>query len=383
MESKSPPKPKRTLTDEQLSNKRRIDKLKHRENRAENKTRLENIERGISLLRHTIDDLVVHFRQLTTSDAARHQNHHHHHHQPPSASHDSTQHPLHGLAGQLLRPPSAPKSELWSSSSDPTTPLNSAAVPATTALQVTVAASTAGDQAPPFYDHLTERLYAQQVIPQQPLEAQIDIEALLAEIRGESLVVECRCGKQHSVDAQCTERIAVTMAVELGSMASGRGMTAPRTPALTDVLLHHTDASPPLAVILSSILRQYDFTHVNALCGWRFYPSSESRADLPAIMRPTQAQITIPHPKCLDFIPFPALRNYLCLNQHKDAQHSVDLCLRSMWLVLPPGKTLMTKTERDGVELDPEFEIFASDLRNWSMGSPWRDKFPQLRQFLF
>lgn len=106
-------------------------------------------------------------------------------------------------------------------------------------------------------------------------------------------------------------------------------------------------------------------------------------ADIPAIMRPTQAQITIPHPKCLDFIPFPALRNYLCLNQHKDAQHSVDVCLRSMWLVLPPGKTLMTKTERDGVEMDPEFEIFASDLRNWSMGSPWRENFPQLRQFLY
>ncbi|PMB63313.1 hypothetical protein BM221_010863 [Beauveria bassiana] len=224
MESKSPPKPKRTLTKAQLGNKRRIDKLKHRENRAENKTRLENIERDISFLRHTIDDLVVHLRQLTTSDAAHH-HHQHHHHQPPGSFHDGTQHTLHGLAGQLLCPPSAPKSELWSSSSDPTTPLSSAAVPATTAFQVTVAASTGGDQAPPFYDHLTERLYAQKVFPHQPLEAQIDIEALLAEIRGESLMVECRCGKQHSVDAQCTERIAVTMAVELGNMASGRGIT--------------------------------------------------------------------------------------------------------------------------------------------------------------
>ncbi|PMB63326.1 hypothetical protein BM221_007265 [Beauveria bassiana] len=105
-------------------------------------------------------------------------------------------------------------------------------------------------------------------------------------------------------------------------------------------------------------------------------------ADVPAIMRPTQAQITIPHPKCLDFIPFPALRNYLCFNQHKDARHSVDLYLRSMRLVLPPGKTLMIKTERGDVELNPEFEIFASDLRNWSMDSPWWENFPHLRQFL-
>lgn len=106
-------------------------------------------------------------------------------------------------------------------------------------------------------------------------------------------------------------------------------------------------------------------------------------ADVPAIMRPTQAQITIPHPKCLDFLPFPALRNYLCLNQHKDARHSVDLYLRSLRLVLPPGKTLMSKAERGSVTLNPEFEMMASDLRNWHIGPPWSDEFPHLSQFLY
>ncbi|PMB63316.1 hypothetical protein BM221_007264 [Beauveria bassiana] len=268
MKSKSPPKPKRILTEEQLGNKRLIDKLKHRENRAENKTRLENIERDISFLRYAIDDLVVHLRQPTTSDAAHHQHHHqHHHHQPPGSFHDDTQHTLHGLAGQLLCPPSAPKSELWSSSSDPTTPLSSAAVPATTAFQVTAAACTVGGQAQPFYEQLTKRLYAHQVSPQQPLEAEMDMEVLLAEFCGEGPVVECRCGKQHNVDVQCTESIPISMAVELGNLANVRGTTAPRNPPLTDMLLHHTDTSPPLAIVLSSILRQYDFTHVEALCG--------------------------------------------------------------------------------------------------------------------
>lgn len=106
-------------------------------------------------------------------------------------------------------------------------------------------------------------------------------------------------------------------------------------------------------------------------------------ADVPLIMRPTQAQVTIPHPKCLDFLPFPALRNYLCLNQHTDDRHSVDLYLRSMRLNLPPGQSLMTKTDRGSVELNPEFEVLASDLRNWHLGAPWSDQFPQLRQFLY
>ena len=100
-------------------------------------------------------------------------------------------------------------------------------------------------------------------------------------------------------------------------------------------------------------------------------------------MRPTQAQITIPHPKCIDFLPFPALRNHLCINQHTDGRHSVDLYLRSFQLNLPPGKSLMSKTERGSFELHPEFEMLASDLRNWDLGPPWSDYFPHLRQFLY
>lgn len=124
----------------------------------------------------------------------------------------------------------------------------------------------------------------------------------------------------------------------------------------------------------------------NSVClnkQWRYYPSAESLADVPTIMRPTQAQMTIPHPKCIDFLPFPALRNHLCLNQHIDARHSVDLYLQSLRLNLPPDKGFMSKTERGSVDLHPEFEMLASDLRNWNLGAPWSDHFPHLRQFLY
>ncbi|EGX96176.1 hypothetical protein CCM_00831 [Cordyceps militaris CM01] len=379
METKSPPKTRRTLTEEQLGNKRRIDKLKHRENRAENKTRLENIERDVSFLRDTMGDMMLHLRELSLDPA--------HHHQTPTTSHTGpSPQSLHTLPSQLLCPP---KPESWSSSPDPTTPLT---------LVAPAIPPHVGGGGPFFHpptnhltDHLTDRLYAQHVFPQEPLEAQMDMEALLAEIRGESPVVECRCGKQHNADVQCTERISVTMAFEFSNVASQtnmRPMTAPRNPSLQDLLLHPTETSNLIAIIMSSILRQYDFTNIESLCGifllsYRLLRATETIADVPPIMRPTRSQITIPHPKSLDFIPFPALRNYLCLNQHKDARHSVDLYLRSMRLVLPPGKSLMTKAERGGIELNPEFEIFASDLRNWTMGSPWSEYFPQLRQFLY
>ncbi len=262
MDTKPPPKPRRTLTEEQLGKKRRIDKLKHRENRAENKTRLENIERDVSFLRDTIGDLMMQLRQLnhgagaleqsptTSHDGSHHQHNHHHHHQLHQ----------HALSDQLV---CMPKTEPWASSSDDaTTPLT------TTAPSMPQVGAAFYD---PAADPITQRLYAQHIFPQQPLEAQMDMEALLAEIRGhEQPVVECRCGKPHSADVQCTERIAVIMAVEFSNVSnqtSLRAATAPRNPSLTDMLLHHTDMSNPLSAILSTILRQYDVAHVDSMCG--------------------------------------------------------------------------------------------------------------------
>ncbi|KAF1729773.1 hypothetical protein CRV24_010315 [Beauveria bassiana] len=363
-----PSRVKRTLTEEQLDKKRSIDKIKHRENRAENKARLEAIERDVSFLRHNIGDLVLQLRQLNVVQAPPQ------HRLPPVFSHSgpstSSQDHLHNLSNPIL---SLTKPESWNS------PPGSGPAPVDAAAAAAFYTSAA--------DHsTTERLYAQHTFPQRPLEAQMDLEALLAEVRDQGLMIECRCGRPHSADVQCTERIAVIMAVEFSSISSHnsqRVMTAPRNPTLPEMLLHHTDMSNPLAAILSSILRQYDMTHIDSLCGWRYYPSADSMADVPAIMRPTPAQMTISHPKSLDFIPFPALRNYLCLNQNKDARHSVDLYLRSLRLVLPPGQSLLTKTERGCVELNPEFEMMASDVRNWDMGPPWSECFPHLRQFLY
>ncbi|KAK8144424.1 hypothetical protein G3M48_005829 [Beauveria asiatica] len=241
-----PSRVKRTLTEEQLDKKRSIDKIKHRENRAENKTRLEAIERDVSFLRHNIGDLVLQLRQLNLVQAPPQ------HRLSPASSHSgpstSSQDHLHPFL-------SLTKPESWNSLPS----LGPAPVDAAAA-----ALYTSAD------DHsITDRLYAQHTFPQRPLEAQMDMEALLAEVRDQGLMIECRCGKPHSADVQCTERIAVVMAVEFSSVSSHdnqRVMTAPRNPTLPEMLLHHTDMSNPLAAIVSSILRQYDITHIDSLC---------------------------------------------------------------------------------------------------------------------
>lgn len=54
---------KRARTDAQLAQKRQADRLKHKSNRAESKTRLENIEKDVSFLRDTISELLGQIRQ--------------------------------------------------------------------------------------------------------------------------------------------------------------------------------------------------------------------------------------------------------------------------------------------------------------------------------
>ncbi len=49
---------KRVRTDAQLAKKRTADREKHQMNRAESKTRLENIERDVAFLRESISDIL-------------------------------------------------------------------------------------------------------------------------------------------------------------------------------------------------------------------------------------------------------------------------------------------------------------------------------------
>ncbi|KAK2616189.1 hypothetical protein QQS21_000821 [Conoideocrella luteorostrata] len=55
---------KRARTDAQLAQKRQTDRVKHKLNRAESKTRLENIEKDVSFLRDSIGDLLSQLRHL-------------------------------------------------------------------------------------------------------------------------------------------------------------------------------------------------------------------------------------------------------------------------------------------------------------------------------
>lgn len=99
-------------------------------------------------------------------------------------------------------------------------------------------------------------------------------------------------------------------------------------------------------------------------------------------MRPSEVQNSVPHPLTTDYLPWPELRDYLCLNQDLDSGQSVDLYIRSIRLQWPADKQLLCRSATGSVELHSDFEEVATDIRNWTLMTPWETKFPHLKHLI-
>lgn len=107
-------------------------------------------------------------------------------------------------------------------------------------------------------------------------------------------------------------------------------------------------------------------------------PDPSTQQDVPAWLLPTVAQNTLPHPVVVDYLPWPKLRDYLCLSGDPDTRHSFDFYFESTRLKLPPNCLVFTKDDWGRVSVSPEFEAAASHLSNWVIGPPWSEAFPHL-----
>lgn len=88
------------------------------------------------------------------------------------------------------------------------------------------------------------------------------------------------------------------------------------------------------------------------------------------------------HPVSVDFLPWPALRDYICLHQHNDSRHSVDLYIKCMRLNWPKEEELLCRNGTGVVDLNPRFESIAFDAKNWYLASPWPEMFPRLKKYV-
>ncbi|KAJ6443957.1 NADPH-dependent 1-acyldihydroxyacetone phosphate reductase [Purpureocillium lavendulum] len=302
----------RPRSEAQMAQKRRGDRIKHQANRAENKLRMQKMEEDIAFLRASMTDVLAQLRSasLGSSGPPCH---------VPSPMALAYHHPV-----QVSTNPFGTLGVEW-------------------------------DAVSPFSCASATRVGTPVVPP--------------------GLLFGCRCGIPHQDQSYCAEYASFSVLyqphVTLLQQPCLDPAHLPRTPSLENLLLN-TNYDNPLSSCLGRILRCFEAPNIETLFGvhllvyrflkWRLYPSIETLRDVPTWLRPTKVQESCPHPVCIDYIPWPSLRDYLCLHQNQDLRHTTQMG--------PQG----------GVTIDKEFEAIATDITKWSMGSPWIETFPHLIQ---
>ncbi|KAI6781345.1 bZIP transcription factor [Emericellopsis cladophorae] len=344
MTKEKPTPPRRTRSDAQLAQKRQSDRVTHRHNRAEAKQRMLKVERDVENTAQRIaniessvtslrDDLRAILYQLHQGQA------------PGSAVSRSDSH-------QQYAPQQA-STQAFTGVSGPlnTHPVNQQPSPADAQRPQTLSAS---------YPHA-------------------------------GLQVECRCGREHKARSECAEYSSFALLYHQTQAALRESPAIneplPRNPALED-LLSRPKSDNGLALGLGSMIRHFNMANVETHLGfiflayrfmrWRLHPDEASLEDVPEWLRLTSVQESTLHPLIIDYIPWPTLRDYLCLNQRQDDRHNAELYMRSFRLKWPSSQQLLSLNVSGKVTLHPDFENVVCDINNWTMGSPWTDVFPYL-----
>ncbi|KAJ3538503.1 hypothetical protein NM208_g5880 [Fusarium decemcellulare] len=333
-------------TEAQLNRKRFTDRVKHRENRQDHQARMNRIEESIS---HILHDLRAISTQLQTSNSLIAQTR-----PEPSLMDDTSEHSL---------------------------------VDDTSEHTTTSHGSMSFLNREFALDSFLSSSFSDWPILPNPESPSLSI------YRPTPPLIDCRCGVHHSSQTDCLEYCSFTVLYETHSAFPQdpyRARSIPRNPSLSDLTFPAT-CKNPVVRFLSAFIRGFKLKNPETMFGiyffgyrlmrWRLNPDPASREDVPLWLLPTEVQKTVPHPVSIDYIPWPKLRDVLCLNQNKDNRHTVKLYLESLRLNWPPGISLLCMDEKRRANFSPDLERITFDLQNWELGPPWTDCFPHLTRF--
>ncbi|KAL6851245.1 hypothetical protein ACO1O0_008373 [Amphichorda felina] len=374
--SPGPPK-KRVRSESQLNQKRLADRLGHKERRKEHKQRIGKIEDDISDIKSTLQALTLHLRALAPAPTAS---------LPPpgltpapgrqAVSRENSGSLMTRLSGgpsTLAASASASGLGLFAPASWPTVSSSSAST------------SSPQNQGPGFFPTSSSSPsstanYASMwsSLPAPP----------------ESMkILNCRCGLQHPDSFNCMDSCNITTVYQRHTAfppnpSLGGGL--PRNPSIPAMMLHTMDEN--LATFfITGFLRNFSHRSLEQLLGfyligyrymrWLMQPTEETLRDVPRWMLPTEMQKTHPHHVCVDYLPWPPLRDYLCVSGEANIQ-SIGIYLQSLVLLWPSDRPVLGQDETGQVVLSADFETVVSKLENWSLGPPWSDAFPHLMHLI-
>ncbi|KKK25667.1 hypothetical protein P175DRAFT_0511392 [Aspergillus ochraceoroseus IBT 24754] len=205
--------------------------------------------------------------------------------------------------------------------------------------------------------------------------------------------VDCRCGVDHQSYYECLEysTFLILFRAHQGLNKSISNSTRlPRTPSLVHVF-RPTSTDNPVIQILGLVFSQVRPANVRTLFAcylimyrflrWRLCPDEETQRDVPTWLYPTEIQKTVPHPVCIDFLPWPGLRDRLIRNiQHiQDPRHSVILYMRSVRFSWPEDQEFVYTSEQGELMPTESFEAGIYAYENWQVSREWAATFPKLK----
>ncbi|KIW00573.1 uncharacterized protein PV09_07927 [Verruconis gallopava] len=117
---------------------------------------------------------------------------------------------------------------------------------------------------------------------------------------------------------------------------------------------------------------------------WLVLPSKQTYESMPQFLRPTEAQLSIPHPIWIDLVPWPGARDVLInemdwsqfelFRSVTGATHSVNWWYRE--------EDIFLSVAGNELRLSPLFEKHIRDIKNYSWSSNVTEVFPFLEPFV-
>ncbi|KIW01896.1 uncharacterized protein PV09_06739 [Verruconis gallopava] len=201
--------------------------------------------------------------------------------------------------------------------------------------------------------------------------------------------VVCRCDLPHETECECLELSTFSILLHSHQNLSNGNCHVkdlPRNASIANMLLL-SDEGNPLAVLLNSVFKSVPSIELHTMVAsyflmyrylrWRAYPDAESYAEIPLWARPTMTQTSKPHPVCIDYIPWPPLRDHVLKHSGQDPRHTVNLYVSHVRFRWPKERSFLSRNGGE-VKLSDEFISAISEYENWRVSREWAKMFPEL-----
>ncbi|KAF2145186.1 uncharacterized protein K452DRAFT_222013 [Aplosporella prunicola CBS 121167] len=110
---------------------------------------------------------------------------------------------------------------------------------------------------------------------------------------------------------------------------------------------------------------------------WQICPSKQNFEKLPEWVRPTQNQTVIPHDPTIDFLPWPAVRDYFLHNQEQHVAGVLGNSLSVNW-AYEESRMFFYDSNSGILMLSPAFEEHIRNIDNWSLAPSIFEQMPYL-----